>query len=89
MIVSFLLNLFGGVIAWLLGLLPHLSPPSWLDDAAGALSTVLSSLNGSSAWVPWSYLLLGVGLVLSSVAVAVAIRGFRIVASFLTLGGGS
>lgn len=89
MIISALMSLFGSVIAGILGLMPHLSPPAWFSDATGALGTVTGALSGTSSWLPWNYLTLGVAVALLGVGLGAAIRGIRIVASFLTLGGGS
>lgn len=89
MVVNAILSLFGSAIAAILGLIPHLSPPAWLSSVGSSLAVVTGALSGSTAWLPWSFLELGIALSLAGVGLAVAVRGFRIVASFLTLGGGS
>lgn len=81
--------MLGSVISAILGLIPDFPVPDWLSSAGGFVGTVTSALSGSSAWLPWSTLILAVGLVMAAYAAAVVIRGVRIALSFLTLGGGS
>lgn len=88
MISEALIRFFMGFLNWFLGLLPTANAPSWMVNASGYLATVWSYGAGLGAWIPWSM----VGTVLASVLVCVGI-GFgikvaRIVASFMTLGGG-
>jgi hypothetical protein len=89
MVVKGFLNVLSGVLVWLLGLLPHLAVPSWLSSLGGSLATISSGLSGTTGWVPWGELFIAVALALSAIGISVAVRGFRIVASFLTLGGGA
>lgn len=89
MIIDAILGLLATVVSWILGLLPHLAVPSWLSGLSSQIATITAGLSGTTGWVPWSLLFLAVGLALAAALVSVAIRGFRIAASFLTLGGGS
>jgi hypothetical protein len=89
MIVNAFLSVLGGVIAGVLGLMPHLAVPSWISGVGSSLSTVTGALSGSSAWVPWDILELGLAVTFAGIGISVAVRGIRIAASFATLGGGS
>jgi hypothetical protein len=89
MIVNAILNLVGSLINGLFDIMPHLAVPSWISGISSNLATVTGALSGTSNWLPWDVLALGVALTLSGVGVGVAIKGIRIVASFLTAGGGS
>lgn len=88
MVVDLLLKVVQGMVAWTLGLLPHLAVPDWLTQGIATFDSLLSGLSGTQGWLPWTALSLAIGLALAAAAVTVAIRGFRIVLSFLTLGGG-
>jgi len=80
---------FTSMVRVVLGWVPTVTPPAFLSDAGGFLSTAGEWVGDTSAWIPWPF----VGAVLLAWVVAigamVAIKGVRIVASFLTLGGGS
>ena len=89
MIISLIIKLFVSVVQGLLSLLPHFDPPSWVSDVGTAAGTVAGALSGSSAWLPWNALFVAVGVVMACYVAAGGIRIFRIVASFVTLGGGS
>jgi hypothetical protein len=89
MVVNALLSMFADALSWLLSLMPHLSVPTWLTTAGTTLTGLLNGLSGTSGWLPWIPLEASIGLALAAVGISVAIRGVRIVASFLTLGGGS
>lgn len=88
MITGFIVNLLATFVGWILSLLPDWSPPSWLTTLGGFAAQVASSLSGSSAFLPWNLLFIAIALVMGTYLVATAVRGFRIVASFLTFGGG-
>lgn len=89
MVISGFLSVLGTVLTWVLGLLPHFGVPSWFSGLGSAVATVSGALSGTSSWVPWTAVMVGLGVIFAAVGVSVAIRGFRIVASFLTAGGGS
>jgi len=68
------------------GLVPPV--PSWVTGLPGMISTVVGKLNEGGAWFPVELLApVLVAVVLTYVA-GLAIKLVRIVASFLTLGGG-
>ncbi len=74
----------------LIGTLPDFNSPAWLTDTLpDGIQTVGQYASKMGPWIPYD----AVGLVLATVAaivgIALAIRLVRIVASFLTLGGGS
>jgi hypothetical protein len=73
---------------YLLSLFPTFSMPSWIDDAHDSIVSGVETAAGLGNWVPLvaltnSFLfLMGVGLAVF------AVRGFRIVLSLFTGGGG-
>lgn len=88
MVTDAIIKAFAAIAAAVMGALPHFAVPSWLTQAGSLVATITGALTGTSAWLPWTALGLAVALVLASVGIAIAIRGVRIAASFLTLGGG-
>lgn len=89
MIIGWILSLLGSTVSWLLGLIPAFPVPAWLTTAGSYLGTVVNAMGQISAWLPWTLLVTGVGVVIAAVVAGIVIRGVRIAASFLTLGGGS
>jgi hypothetical protein len=73
----------------IVGWLPTDPPPSWVSDANGLLSQIWGWGAGLGAWVPWQLIGVVVAAVLACALIGFLIKIVRIVASFLTLGGGS
>jgi hypothetical protein len=94
-ITKLLIDCFLGVPTWLLGVLPSLSMPTFFQGGTGSgtVGGFFSQLVGYFAtWdniFPFDQAGPAVAIVLSSLAIAATIKLARIVASFLTLGGGS
>lgn len=89
MISEALIRFFTGFVNFFVNLLPTSNAPSWMTDASGYLSTVWSYGAGLGAWIPWPIVGTVVSAVLVCVALGFGIKLARIVASFMTFGGGS
>lgn len=94
MITQWLVEIVGNVVTWILGLLPTLTVPEYLSGtgggtANGTVTDAVSGLWSFDAFLPVTQLVAACALVLASLLVAVTVRVVRIVASFLTAGGGA
>ena len=89
MIVYWFLDLLSSIVSGLLGLIPDVPVPGWMSDTSGLLSSLLGYASSMSVWFPWTVAAVVVPTVLACVAVGFATKVTRIVASFLTAGGGS
>lgn len=89
MITEALMSVMLGMVGAMVGLLPDGEAPSWVTDAGETLSSVLAYAAPVGNWLPLQ--LAGTVLVafLACVAAGFGIKVARIVASFLTVGGGS
>ena len=89
MVTEWVLTLTSGFIAWAFGLLSLPEVPVWLEDSDTWFSTIKEFMADTEVWLPWSLALAVIGISLTVLAAAYAIKIGRIVLSFLTLGGGS
>lgn len=89
MITEWFMRLGAFLVDALMGALPDLDPPSWIGGGASSVATVMSNARSLGAWVPIEIFAVVVGAVLACLVVGVGIKVTRIVASFLTVGGGS
>ncbi len=93
MIVEKLLEIIARIHGWFLGLVDALLGPipEWLTDgpAAEGLTTIAGWLDKTDAWIPWPLVGAVIAACAAAAVAAVAIKAVRIVASFVTLGGGS
>lgn len=64
-------------------------PPGWLDNAEGVLRTLFQGGASMGAWLPIQFAVGCIGVVLAVKLLALGIRIVRIIASFLTAGGGA
>lgn len=64
-------------------------PPNWLDNAEGGIQTLFQGGASMGAWLPIQFALGCIGVVLAVKLLALGIRIVRIIASFLTAGGGA
>ena len=89
MIFDAVIQALGSVITWLIEHFPAPTVPTWLDQIPGKVSSVTGYASSLSAWFPVGLL----GTVLTAWAtaygIAVGIKLVRMIASFLTGGGGS
>lgn len=89
MIVEWIFAVFVSFLGFVVGLLPSIAVPGWVDDSSGHFATVWAAGAGLGAWIPWTLAASVVAAILSCVVIGLAIKVIRIVASFLTVGGGS
>lgn len=89
MITQWIGEFFSALVNFVLGLLPTVSPPSWLTDGSGYLATIWGYGAGLGAWIPWSLVGVVFAAVLVCIGIGFGIKVVRIVASFATIGGGS
>lgn len=93
MVTDAILNVVTSVVSWIVGLLPTLTFPSALTDTGtgsvhATMTGAVSSLWSLDAFLPVSQLVAAAALVLAALLLSVTVRIVRIVASFITLGGG-
>jgi len=88
MIGEALIRFFTSFVNFFIDLLPTTDAPSWLTSASSYLTVVWSYGAGLGAWIPWPIVGTVVASVLVCVGIGFAIKVARIVASFMTLGGG-
>lgn len=91
MIWTWLFDVFG---AWLVALVsPVLDlippPPAWVGTGFGYLSAFMGFLESFETWIPVDLALSAAGVVLAVYSVHVVIGIVRVVASYLTFGGGA
>lgn len=90
MVTKWILDVVTDFIAWVLGLFPSVDVPVWMTTTVpDALATLNGYLVAIDAWLPFAHAATALLLVLAALTAAVALKGVRIVASFLTAGGGS
>ena len=89
MVTDAILNLFSTIIGSLLGALPTITVPGWLSSASGFASTIAGYGSGLGVWIPAGLIMTVAGALLLAWLAGFGVKLARIVASFLTLGGGS
>lgn len=89
MITDAIINFFLGIVAALLSFLPSNEPPAWLLTIGGAIGTVYAYAGQMGVWFPVT-LVRNVALaVIAAMLAGFVVKMVRIVASFVTVGGGS
>jgi len=89
-ITEFFLFLMRSIAELVLSLFPDGPDPDELDGTVtSGLGTLFGYAGGFGSWVPWSTIGGALLLVVACLVAAGVIKLVRIVASFLTLGGGS
>ena len=89
MITNALLSFIASCWSTLCGLFPAPSPPSWFSSVASFGTSASQHFAGVGSWLPFDVLSAVIATLLSVVVASFALKGLRIVASFLTAGGGS
>ncbi len=89
MVFDAIVEALAGLLTWLAGLLPTGSVPAWFASTSASLNTWLGLTAGLGAWMPVGLMLQVFAAFLLSLVAGFAIRLVRIIASFLTAGGGS
>lgn len=88
MITNWIISALSSVLHFIMGALPVLSVPSWLDTS-GPMATIFANASSMGVWLPMGLLTTVLGALLVAWGVGFAIKITRIVASFFTVGGGS
>jgi hypothetical protein len=89
MITEALMSVLSGFVNAVLGSLPVIPVPTWLSDLSGGVSTIAGYGAGLGVWMPVPLIVAVISTLLAAWLIAFGIKVARIVASFLTLGGGS
>ena len=76
-------------VAWIGGLVSLPAVPTFLSSLGGYVGTASSYVTGTGVWMPWSLLVTVIGAWAVCLLAALVVKVVRIIASFLTLGGGS
>lgn len=80
---------FSRLVAFLVGLIPGWSPPTWFFDAQRFLANGLEDVAGYALWMPLPAIGAGIAFMLVCSGIALAIRLGRMLLSVTTGGGGS
>lgn len=89
MITDAILNFFLGIVGSLLSFLPTNAPPAWLTSIGGAVGTIYGYSAQMGVWFPVTLVRNVVLATLAAMLTGFVIKVGRIVASFITVGGGS
>jgi hypothetical protein len=89
MVTKALFDVLFVVPTWLLSIFPTYTLPAWVGEIPAQVGGVVGYMEAMGNWIPVEHFAPAFGLVLISVGVAAAVKIARIVASFVTLGGGS
>lgn len=89
MITEWFFSLWVGVVEWFSSLLPQDDPPDFLSTVAGFIEDLVASSAGLGAWVPWAFLGLVGGTILTLWLVLVLVKGVRWVWGLTPFSGGS
>lgn len=89
MVTDLILSVLGNVVSFFIGLMPTIEAPDWLTSVIDFVAMVVTNALALGNWIPWPMVGLAFLFVWSSFLIALGIRVARIVASFLTAGGGS
>lgn len=89
MITSAIMRVLLGFMTFVLGLLPSFTPPAWMADLAGYVSSGLGAFSSLSYWIPVGAVGTVVALVVVVQGIALALKLARMVLSVVTGGGGS
>lgn len=88
MVTDYLITTFTSVVHAVLSVLPTITVPSWLSQS-GPVATVFSDAGSMGVWFPTPLAVSVAAAIFAAWAIGWAIKLARIVASFLTAGGGS
>lgn len=88
MVTEWALRAFASFVSTVFGWVEVPEPPSWIGDIGGYLSTVGAYFDGTGNWIPWALVAAVLAGWAGVLLFGLAVRFVRVVASFLTLGGG-
>lgn len=89
MVTDAIITFFGGVFEWLLGTMPEVQVPDWLNSTSGMVGTVFGYATSMGVWFPSGLALAVAGTLLTVWLVSLGIKIGRMVLSLFTGGGGS
>jgi hypothetical protein len=89
MITDAIISALAALLSWVGGLFPTITLPAGLTEGLATFGTYAAKYWELGHILPVGAMAAGFGLVVLASAVALAIKVIRIVASFLTAGGGS
>jgi hypothetical protein len=89
MVTEALMGVLGGLVHAVIGSLPTVPVPDWLSAGSAGVSTIAGYGSGLGVWLPVSLIITVLGALIAAWLTGFVIKVARIVASFLTLGGGS
>lgn len=89
MITEAIIWVFSRLVAFLVGLLPTWTPPTWLDTVIGTLADAIGYITMLNGWVPVQAIGTAVAFILACSLVAFGVKAGRMVLSVATGGGGS
>lgn len=89
MITDAIMDFFAGLFDWLMGTLPEVQVPEWLNSTSAMAGTVFGYANSMGVWFPSALALAVVGTLVTVWLVALGIKLARLVLSLFTGGGGS
>jgi hypothetical protein len=89
-----IVDVLAGFLAWVLDSMPDLAIPTFVTGTgegtlSGTIASAVGAINGFGVYLPGSQIGGATALVLAGIIVGLAVKVVRIVASFLTAGGGS
>lgn len=88
MISEWFIGLINTVATWFLGLFPEWEAPAEIVNFDATLNGFTSSFSGLGVWVPWSLLVVCVGIAIAAYLVGITVRGARWVLGLVpTMGG--
>jgi hypothetical protein len=89
MITDAIMTFFGGIFTWLLGSMPQVQVPDWLNATSGMVGTVFGYATSMGVWFPSGLAVTIAGTLLAVWLVSLGIKVARMVLSLFTGGGGS
>jgi hypothetical protein len=88
-LVQWVQDLFASGWHWLVSQINVPVPPAWMESGVEAIDQLMYWGAQLAAWVPWQVAVAACMTVVGCIVAALTIRVLRIIASFVTGGGGS
>lgn len=89
MILEAIITAVVAVLSALGDLFPEMDTPAFIGSISSQISSVTGQMAPLGNWVPFGAAGTALQLVLAAIAIAIVVKVVRIIASFLTAGGGS
>jgi hypothetical protein len=89
MVTEWILDLLVSFWEWLISSIPWPEPPEWFEQLEDGIGFINDHITGLSAWLPFPLLGTVLTAVFTLLLLSLGLKVARIVASFLTAGGGS